>query len=692
VNGVCPHDCPDCCSLKSSVAEGRLVKVEGNPEHPVTRGFICQKFARSPQRIYAGDRLLYPLKRIGRKGDGKFKRMSWEESIELITANWKAIINQQGPGSILPFCGSGTEGLINGRIAGKRFFNRMGTLQQDRTICTKSGRIGFRYTMGTSMGANPTAIDANKLIIAWGTNTASTNIHHHVFLRKARKNGAHYAVINPVRVKGANSAEYFLQPRPGSDAALAMGMMHVIIMEELYDEEFVNRYTLGFGELRESIRQYSPERVAGLTDIHANDIRDFARLYARLRPSFIYVGPGCQRHSNGGMTLRTIACLPALVGAWQYEGSGMYFPTSTIFPVDLKSLEGEELRPGLAKKYNMIDLGKLLNRTAPRIKSLYVFNGNPAAVMFNQNHLRKRLQQDDLFTVVHELYMTDTARFADVVLPATSQFEYTDLFFSYYHFNVQLNLPAIEPLGECRSNLETFSLLADAMGFENPCFKQQDSDIVREILELEHPVLKGVGLRELLDKGWAPANLESAHAFVRDGRFPTPSGRIEFFSSSMEKDGFSPLPTYTPPLESQEHSPGLFSSYPLFFITASAHSALNSNYAQDAVKQNNTEQIGLLINAEDANSRNISNGELVRVFNRRGSCCLPVTISEDVKPGVIASTGLWWDDQYPGGCNTNHTTPDFSGDIGGGSAFNSNLVQVERALDPRAKPDGLSHG
>jgi anaerobic selenocysteine-containing dehydrogenase len=692
VHGVCPHDCPDSCSLLSHVKGGKLVKVEGNPEHPVTQGIICRKFAASPTRIYGSDRLRYPMKRIGCKGEGRFEQISWDEAIETITQQWQTIVDEDGPASILPFFGSGTEGLVNGRIVGKRFFNRMGSLQLDRTICTKAGRTGFRYTMGTSMGADPRAIHNNKLIIAWGTNATSTNIHHQIFLKEALQQGAKHIVINPVKIKGAESADVFLQPRPGSDAALALAMMHVIITEALFDEEFIKRYTLGFDELKTRVNAYTPEYVESLTDITAEDIRKIARLYAELKPSFIYVGPGCQRHSNGGMTLRTIACLPALVGAWAHKGSGLYFPTSTIFPVETSSLEGNELRPNPPAKYNMINLGRLLNDEQARIRSLYVFNGNPAAVMFNQNNLRKGLLRDNLFTVVHEQYLTDTTRYADIVLPATSQFEYADLFFSYYHFSVQLNCPAIEPEGECLSNLDTFKLLADAMGFEDECFKQNSWDIINEILELDHPALAGVTYDELRQQGWCEANLEGAHALVEKNLFPTPSGRIEFYSKRMQQDGFDPLPDYILPKESKEATPELHEKYPLHFLTASDPSSLNSNYAQHVKGNARRNRPRLIIHPADAAPRAITEGALVRVFNDRGDCHIQAEVSDTVKQGVIACTGLWWGFQYPDGRNPNHTTPDFISDIGGGSAFNTNLVDAELCVVANFESGRISYG
>ena len=691
VYSACPHDCPDACSIISYVQQNRLTRIQGNPDHPVTQGFICRKFSGAPERVYASDRLHYPLLRTGEKGAGVFRRISWQSAIATIAERWRALISHYGPYCILPFYGSGTEGLINGKIAGKRFFNRLGTLQLDRTICTKSGREGYRYTMGTSSGADPAAIARNKLIIAWGCNTASTNIHHQTFLKQARQNGAALAVINPVKVRGSEAADYLLSPRPGTDGALALGMMHVIIAEGLYDQEFIDRYTLGFDALKQTVNQYSLDKVAAITDIPATAIRDFALVYARLRPSFIYVGPGCQRHSNGGMTLRTLACLPALVGAWQHKGSGLYFPTSTIFPVDTSALEGEELRPNAPEKYNMIELADRLAQKDPQVQSLYVFNGNPATVLYNQNKLRAALRREDLFTIVHDQYLTDTARYADLVLPATTQFEQSDLLFSYYHFSVLLNHQAIEPVPECRSNLDTFRLLADAMGFTDACFQEDSWDIINSILALDHPGLSGITMDKLLANGWQRANIETADELLSQSRLPTPSGRIEFYSELMKAHGHYPLPWYVPPRESRERTPELYRQFPLHFLTSSTHSSLNSNYAQFNDLHGGRDSPTLIMHPQDAAVRQIKSGDFVAVFNQRGRCRLVARVDDSVKPGVVASQGLWWDRQYPDGTNPNHTTPDFTGDIGGGSAFNSNLVEVMAVTDSQMTTTDIRH-
>jgi anaerobic selenocysteine-containing dehydrogenase len=679
VLGACPHDCADKCSIVSFVEGGRLTQVTGNPAHPVTRGFVCGKLARAPEFVYAPDRLTRPLLRTGDKGEGRFQSIAWEDAITIIVERWRRILAEHGPYAILPYFGSGTEGLVHGHLAGRRFFNRLGTLQLERTICTKAGRLGYQYTMGTSQGADPTAIADVKLVVAWGVNAAATNIHHNVFVSAARRRGARTAVVNPIKVRGAEAADVILQPRPGSDAALALGMMNVIVAEGLYDADFVENFTVGFEPLRARLADYPPERVAHFTDVPAETLRAFARLYAELKPSFIYVGPGGLRHSNAGMTMRTLACLPALVGAWRHPGGGLYFPTSTVFPVDWTALEGEAMRRTPARRYNMIGLGHRLAKAEPPVKSLYVFNGNPVATLYNQALVRRGLAREDLFTVVHEQRLTDTARYADIVLPATTQFEQWDLLYSYYAPGLILNEPAIAPVDECRSNLDTFNRLARALGFREPCFRQSDRDVIADILALDHPALAGISLQRLRADGWAEAAVAPMHARFGREPLPTPSGKIELYSERMAADGFEPLPVYMPPRESPEGSPQRFARYPLFFLTPSAHSILNSNYAGEPGWVVADKRPTLLLHPADAEARGIKDGDKVRVFNDRGAVVLWARLTGDVRAGVVASTGQWWSRHYLDGGNANFTTPDFTADMGGGSAFNTNLVEVARA-------------
>ncbi|MEO5335511.1 MAG: molybdopterin oxidoreductase family protein [Magnetospirillum sp. WYHS-4] len=673
VRCVCPHDCADTCGVLAHVRSGRLVKVEGDPDHPVTQGFLCRKLSPAPQRVYGGERLATPLRRCGPKGSGEFEPLSWEAAIAEIAARWKAIIAKDGPLAILPFFGSGTEGLVHGEISGKRFFNRLGTLQPIRTICTRAGRTGYKHTMGTNVGADPTALEGIDLVVAWGLNAASTHIHQHPFFRQAARRGARFAVVNPLAVAGAEKADLFLRPRPGTDGALALAMMNVIVAEGRHDQNFVTRFTHGFEAFRERLADYPPEKVATIADIPAEEIRAFARLYAAHPRSFVFVGPGCQRHSNGGMALRTLACLPALTGALAHKGGGLYFPTSTVFPADFHPLTGDELRPNPAAGYNMIHLGRMLEDG--RSRSLYVCMGNPATVLYDQNRLRRGLAREDLFTVVHDIYPTDTARFADIVLPCTTQFEQADLLFSYYQPSLLLTRPAIAPVGEARSNQAVFNALAAAMDFDDPCFRQDEWDAIEEILGL--PAFGGLDREALLDKGWAPVSYDDAASCVAKGWFPTASGKVELWSSSLESLGLDPLPHWRPPHESREGSPDLFASHPLAFLTPSAHSIHNSSQGFAPGFAPDEKEPRLHIHPADAEPRGIRDGDRVRVFNGRGECILKARVSEFTRPGVVASPGQWWDRLYAKG-SPNHTTSDTPADMGGGSSFNSNLVEVER--------------
>jgi anaerobic selenocysteine-containing dehydrogenase len=679
VHAVCPHDCPDRCSLLCHVRGGRLVRVEGNPAHPVTRGFLCRKMAAAAERVYAPERVLRPLVRVGPKGAARFRAASWAEAVGTIAERWREICARRGPAAVLPFFGSGTEGLVQGHAAGRRFFNRLGTLQLERTICTAAGRAGYHYTMGASHVADPTAAEGVALLVLWGANPAATNVHHAALARAARRRGARLAVVNPVRVAGAAGAEHFLQPRPGSDAALALGLMHVLVEEGLCDAAFIRRYTYGFDALRARVRAYPPARVAGLTDVPAAKIVALARDYARRRPALVYVGPGGLRHTNAGMTLRTIACLPALVGDWLHPGGGVYFPTSTVFPVAFDALEGAGLRPTPPAGYNMLDLGRLLTEDGRPVESLYVFNGNPAAVLYDQRRVRSGLERPDLFTVVHERYLTDTARYADVVLPATTPFEHDDLLVSYYQPSLLLSRRAIAPVGESRSNLETFAALAAALGFDDACFRQTAADVVAEALATDHPALRGVTLPRLAATGWMPLDVPPPHVRFRRAPLATPSGRIELCAPRMATLGLDPLPTYVPPRESREASPALFARHPLHLLTPSGHAFLNSNYAHERGWLRTERRPSLVLHPADAAPRGLRDGDLARVRNDRGQCLLWAVVSDAVRPGVVVAPGQWWSRHYPDGGNANMTTPDFRADMAGGSAFNSNLVEVERA-------------
>lgn len=679
---VCPHDCPDTCGIISHVKDGKLVKVKGDPDHFVTRGFLCQKVMNYPERVYSPDRILYPLKRVGKKGEGEFEKISWDEAIETITTNFNKIVSNHGSESILPFNGSGTLGLVNGNVAGKRFFNRLGASRLERTICSKGGRVGYKYTLGASFGADPLAIPNSKLVISWGTNPYYTNIHQIPLIKEAGKNGAYYVVVNPYKIKSVEMADLFIQIAPGSDAALALGMMNVIINNSLYDKEFVNNHTEGFEALAERTREYPLERVEEITGVKKETIKEFAEIYANNRPSFIYAGSGMQHHTNGGMMIRTISCLPGLAGAWKYPGGGMFYPTSESFPVNWDELEGNDLCPISTRTINMNRLGEVLLNASPAIHGLYIYNSNPAAVLFNQRKVINGLCREELFTVVHEQLHTDTVRYADIVLPATTQFEHTDLHYSYFHLALQLNGPVIGPIGESRPNIDVFNTLAKAMGFQDKCFDETATGIINKALSNGSPYLKGITLERLRKEGVIRMNLPDEFHMPYPGlKFPTPSGKIEFYSERMKADGYGPLPAHIPIKEGPLASPELYKKYPIYLLTPSAKSFLNSNFANIPDSRNEEKRPTLEINPNDAKIRNINTGDMARVFNDRGECTLWASVEDSVKEGVAVNKGIWWNSLSPGKCNSNQTTPDILADMGGGSTYNTNLVQIERIKD-----------
>ncbi len=682
VRGVCHLDCPDTCGMISTVRDGVLVRVEGDPDHPITQGFLCTKVLRSIDRVYGKERVYYPMRRIGKKGEGRFARISWDGAVALIAERFKAILASRGPDALVPYRATGTISFIQGKIAGERFFNHLGASRQDFTICAKTGRVGYTYTVGGATGTDPLTIPQARAIITWGSNPHHTNIHGIPFINEARKAGAFYAVIDPHRTRSADAADLFLQPRPGTDAALALGMMHVLITEGLVDQQYVAAHTMGYEQLRERVlREYTPDRAAAICQVPVDDIVRLARIYGRQAPQFIYVGMGMQHHTNGGMTLRTLACLPGLVGAWAKPGGGMIYDNAGTFPVDYDVVAHGKRRPRAGRIVNMNQLGEILVSGNPPAHGLVVYNGNPAAALFNQNVVLAGLSRGDLFTVVLEQVFTETALYADVVLPATHQFEHWDLHGSYFHLFLQLNQPAIAPQGEAKPNLAIFNQLARAMDLTDSCFDDTELDIVRQILACSHPHFQGITLDDLM---CGPVRLKTPEAVLGVGCFPTPSGKVEFNSEAMARDGFDPLPAYIPVAESPEASPDLHRKYPLYFLTPSGKAILNATFAETEVVAKMDGRPTIQIHPEDARARDIRSGDLVRVRNDRGECYLFADVCERVRPGVTVATGLWWNAQCPGGGNVNTTTPDRPADIGGGSTFHTNLVEVERVRDPAA--------
>jgi anaerobic selenocysteine-containing dehydrogenase len=680
---ICPHDCPDTCSMSVTVADGRITKVTGDAEHPFTQGFLCIKTNYYLERLYSPLRIQYPMRRVGKKGDGKFERISWDAAIAEIGDRYKSIIREYGAEAILPFSYAGTMGVLSYASMDRRLFHYMGASQLDRTICSTAGKEGYVATMGASMGTDPEAIVNAKLIIAWGTNPVSTNVHMMPFVNEAKRRGAKLVTVDPHRSKTAEQSDIFIQPLPGTDAALVLGMMNVIIGENLHDPEFIAQNTIGYEALLERVKEFPVERAAAITGVPAEQITDFARLYATSQPSFIRLSYGMTRHTNGGMQARTVACLPAITGAWKYAGGGALISTGMTFKLNLPALE----RPDFLNRHertprtiNMIKLGEaLLEYRQPPVMGLYVYNCNPAAVVPNTRKVIAGLEREDLFTVVHEQVMTDSARYADIVLPAPTTFEVLDLHKAYGHLYVQLSQPAIPPLGEALPNTEVFRRIAGAMGYDDPAFRDTDEDMIRQALDVKHPWMEGITYERLQRDTFARLNVPTPFIPFADGKYPTPSGKIEFYSEKLLRQGLDPVPAYVPLSESADGSPELFAKYPLRLITPAAHHYLNSSFADMPTMIRKQQRPYLELNEMDARERGIANGDWVRAYNDRGEAYFVAEIRDSVAAGVACHLSLWWNKYSPLGWNCNALTSDAEADMGNGATFHTNLVQVEPA-------------
>ena len=663
------------------IRDDTIVRVSGDPDHPVTRGAICGKAARYAERLYSPDRVLYPQRRIGPKGEGRFERISWDEALDTIAERLHAVAETYGTEAILPYSFAGTMGVTSFIGMDQRLFHKLGASRLARTVCSAAGNAGYDYTIGARRGTDPETTSRARYIIAWGSNLASVNMHQMTYVRRAQRAGATFVHIDVQKNRTTAFADRFVQLRPGTDAALALGMMHVIVRDGLHDAEYVRAHTVGFEALAERLVEYPPERVERITEVPATIIEMLAREYATTRPAFIRIGNGLQHHDNGGMAVRTIACLPGLVGAWRDVGGGAVKSNAGYAAMNDAALTRPDLLAGRAPRtLNMNQLGHALTELDdPPVKAMVVYNTNPAVIAPDQTRVLAGLAREDLFTVVHEQLLTDTVRYADVLLPATTHFEQTDLYSSYWHLYLALAEPVVAPLGEAKSNVELFSLLAQRMGFEEDCFKDDaEAMIVQALDNPANPFLDGITLERLKAGGAVRLNVEEPHPAFADGRFPTPSGKIELYAERMADDGLDPLPTHTPLREGGdgEHPPT--GPFPLLFITPPNHFFLNSTYANMPSNVRSEERPRLEIHPEDARTRGIVDGDAVRVFNARGDVQLEASLTEGVRPGVVVSRGLWWGRHAPGGHGVNATTPQRLADMGGGATFFSNLVEVGR--------------
>ncbi|WP_121642697.1 molybdopterin oxidoreductase family protein [Bacillus vallismortis] len=666
---VCSLDCPDQCGLLIHKKDGKIVKVQGDPDHPVTAGNICNKVRNMTERIYDEKRLTTPLKRTGPKGQAIFEPISWEEAIDTITARWKQLIDEDGAESILPYSFYGNMGKLTAEGMDRRFFYRLGSSQLERTICSKAGSEGYKYTMGISAGTDPEETIHTKLFIFWGINAVSTNMHQITIAQKARKQGAKIVVIDVHKNQTGRLADWFIPIKPGTDSALALGIMHILFKENLHDEAFLSEYTVGYEELREHVKQYDPEKVSRITGVSTDDIYQLARMYGDTSPSFIRIGNGLQHHDNGGMIVRTIACLPAITGQWLRKGGGAIKHNSGILAYNTNALQRPDLLKGRTpRSFNMNQLGKVLLETDPPIRSLFIYGTNPAVVAPEATKVRKGLLREDLFTVVHDLFLTETATYADIVLPATSAFENTDFYTSYWHHYIQLQQPVIERYGESKSNTEVFRLLAEAMGFTDQELRDSDEELIRQALDHpDNPYLAEIDYDSLSTHSFMKAKREKP---LFPGKLPTPSGKIELYSQKMKQDGFPALPAHTPLANDDD--------LPFMYVPGPNHNFLNSTFSNNPkhIKLEKTPK--LFINTIDAEEYGIVDGDAVRIWNSRGECELAAAVGEQVLPGVVVSQGLWADE--PGKKQlVNALTPDRLSDMGGGATFFSGRVQIEKA-------------
>ncbi|MBV9210375.1 MAG: molybdopterin oxidoreductase family protein [Acidobacteria bacterium] len=681
VRAACPHDCPDTCAMLVTVENGRALRVAGDPAHPFTRGFLCTKVANYEQRTHSPDRIRTCLKRVGKKGEGRFTEITWDEALDEIAARFRALAeSSEGAQTILPYSYCGTMGLVQSESMDRRFFHRLGASQLDRTICATAGGEGYTATVGAKVGTNPEKFKDGRLILLWGTNTLTANVHLWPEILAAKNSGARVIAIDPRRTRTADQCDEHIAPLPGTDAALALSMMHVIFAEGLEDKDYLASYTIGEMELRRRVKEYEPARVADICGLEAETIVRLARTYASVKPSAIRVNYGVQRHAGGGMAVRTIACLPAVVGAWRDAAGGVLLSTSGMFPLNYHALERPDLMPTPAPRtLNMSELGNLLLKVSdPPVRALYVYNSNPAAVAPDQAKVLEGLRREDLFTVVHELFMTDTCDYADIVLPATSQLEHFDLHKAYGHFYLAVNERAIPPLHQAKANTEVFRLLAARLGFTEDCLQDSDEEIARQALQSEHPSLAGITLEKLRERGWMRLNVADDFAPFAEGNFPTASGKCELFSEKLEGLGLPAVPDFIPPRESRQSAPELARKFPLGLISPAAHAFLNSTFANLPKQLKQELKPFVEIHPEDALARGINDGDSVRLFNERGSCELFAVVTTRARTGVVVSPSVWWNKLSPGRTNINQLTSQTLSDMGGGATFYDALVEVEK--------------
>jgi anaerobic selenocysteine-containing dehydrogenase len=697
--GGCPHDCPDTCAMIYEVENGKLIEVRGNKEHPITRGGLCVKLKDYHDHHYNPDRVLYPLRRVGAKGSRQFARITWDDAIAEIVSRWKEIIAKYGSQAIMPYSYLGNEGLVQGLTAGDALFNCLGSTVNEKTFCASGSSTAWLLTVGPTGGVDPESFVHSRYIVLWACNSISTNLHHWPFILEAQKRGAKVVVIDSYRSRTAKQADWHIMPKPGTDGALAMGIIAALIENGHVDQEWVEQHTVGFPELAERAAEFTPDYVERVTGVAATDIAKFAREFATIQPSVIRMGVALERHAGGGQTIRAVCAIPALTGSWRQVGGGLLQMPLWEFPVDWARVSRPDfIRPG-TRVVNNLQLGRALTgemKLDPPIMGLYVYNTNPVSQAPETNTIVKGLSREDLFFVIAEHFVTDTAAYADIVLPATMAGEHDDMMFSWGHFYLTINEQAIPPCGEAKSNAEIFRLLAAAMGFDDPQFKMSDMELAEHYVQWDAPQMAGVDMDYFRRHGYFHLAVGTPddrlpHA---NGNFPTPSGKVEFlvkdaknFVASAFRMGYEdmqsgedvdPLPGYVPPRESPATNPKLAERYPLNVISPKSHGFLNSCYANEKHKIRGQGEQFVMISPKDAAARSIREGDPVRVFNDRGDFEGLARITDDVGEGVIVATlGYWRSLNRSDGSVNSISSAEFCG-LGRAPTFSDNLVQVVR--------------
>ncbi|GAA3442576.1 molybdopterin-containing oxidoreductase family protein [Planomonospora venezuelensis] len=659
VLGACPLDCPDTCSWVVTVENGEAVTMRGNPDHPYTRGALCVKVNRYLEHTRAADRILHPMRRIGPKGSGRFERISWDEALEEISVRLRAIVDEHGGEAIWPYNGTGSLGYLQGceGVAGRRFWNVLGASRHFLNICSTAGNVGLTQTNGTPGGMDPETFASSKLVLLWGTNTLTSGHHLWKFVQDARAAGAHVVAIDPIRTRTAEQADEYLPILPGTDAALALGLLHVVLEEGAEDRDYLENRTENWAEFREEILRHPPARVAGITGLPEEDIRALGLRLARTRPTGIRATMGIQRHAGGGAAMRVIAAIPGVTGDWRHPGGGVAYSTSGHVHLNIDTRDDL-----LARPVRTLTMTRLATELDESVKCLWVYTANPVGSSPDQNRIRERLLREDLFTVVMEQFPTDTVDYADIVLPATMQTEHLDLHAGYGHMYLMWNEPAVKPPGECLSTTETFRRLARHLGLDEPSLYDSDLELAEELLSSGHPSLDGITVDRLRKEGWARLNVAQPFVPFTDG-FPTPSGRLRL----PREAAYVPPHTATAARE----------PYPLTLVTPAAHTFLNTTFGNNPELLRRAGGPRVLVNPADAAARGLASGRRARVFNGSGAFEAEVEISDRVRPGVVAAPKGNWPKLSPGGAGVNAVVDARDADLGRGAVYHDNLVEIE---------------